>query len=76
MRKKKTSDSGLIILAFVIGIPVFLMMEHPVIFWLVFVPSVTFGIIRFINWITDLSGRRKYKNTRSRNAEADKEVFL
>lgn len=51
MRRKSPVDGGLIILAFVIGVPVFLVMEHPVIFWVVFVPLVVFVIIKFIMWL-------------------------
>lgn len=47
----KNSDAGLIILAFVIGVPAFLLMVYPVIFWIVFVPIVLFGIIKFIMWL-------------------------
>ena len=47
----KNSNIGLIILAFVIGVPMFLLMEHPVFFWIVFVPIVVFGIIKFIMWL-------------------------
>lgn len=50
-RRKKSSDEGLIILAFVIGVPLFLMMEHPIFFWLVFVPVVVFGIVKLIMWL-------------------------
>lgn len=50
MRRKKSGDGGLIILAFVIGVPVFLMMEYPIVFWIVFVPLVVFGIVKFITW--------------------------
>lgn len=51
MRRKKSGDEGLIILAFIIGVPVFLVMQHPIIFWLVFIPLVTFGIVKFITWL-------------------------
>lgn len=44
-------DSDLIILAFVIGVPVFLLMVYPFIFWLIFVPLVVLGIIKFITWL-------------------------
>lgn len=48
----KTSDnSGLIIWAFVIGIPLFLLMEHPLVFWLVFIPLVIIGVTKFITWL-------------------------
>ena len=44
-------DSDLIILAFVIGVTVFLLMVYPFIFWLIFVPLVVLGIIKFITWL-------------------------
>ena len=50
-RKRNKPDGCLMGLAFVIGIPVFLLMVHPIIFWLVFVPLVVFGIILFIAWL-------------------------
>ena len=46
---KQPNESGLIILAFVIGVPTFLLLVYPVVFWLVFVPLVILGIIKFIN---------------------------
>ena len=52
MRRKKKSDGGIIILAFIIGIPVFLAMEYPAVFWLAFVPVVTFLVVRIIMWFT------------------------
>lgn len=51
MRRKKSDDTGLIVLVFVIGVPVFLLMEYPIIFWLVFLPIVVFGIVKFITWL-------------------------
>lgn len=51
MRRKKSDDSGLIGFAFIIGTPLFLLMVHPFIFWLVFVPLVVLGIIKFITWL-------------------------
>lgn len=45
------NDGGLIILAFVVGVPLFLLMEHPVIFWLIFVPICVVGIYGFIKWL-------------------------
>lgn len=51
MRRKKSDNTGLIVLALVIGVPIFLMMEYPIIFWLVFVPLVTYGIVKFITWL-------------------------
>ena len=51
MRRKKSDDAGLIIWAFIIGIPAFLIMQYPVIFWLVFIPLVVFGVVKFITWL-------------------------
>ena len=51
MKRKKKSDDGLIIWAFIIGIPVFLIMQYPIIFWLVFVPAVTFLAVKFVAWL-------------------------
>ena len=33
------------------GVPVFLLMAHPFIFWLIFVPLAVLGIIKFITWL-------------------------
>ena len=51
MRRKKKSDDGLIIWAFIIGVPAFLIMQFPIVFWLVFVPVVTFLVMKVINWL-------------------------
>jgi hypothetical protein len=51
MSRKKKSDDGLIIWAFIIGVPAFLIMQFPFIFWLVFVPVVTFLVVRFVMWL-------------------------
>ena len=51
MRRRKSNDSGLIGCVFIIGIPVLLLMEHPIIFFLVFLPLVVIGVISFINWL-------------------------
>ena len=50
MRRRK-HDGGIIALAFIIGVPVFLLMVHPLIFWLVFVPLVVLGVTKFITWL-------------------------
>ena len=47
----KKSDGNLIIWALVIGIPIYLIMEHPIIFWLVFVPIAVLVIISLIKWL-------------------------
>lgn len=44
-------SAGIVILVFVIGVPLFLLFEHPLIFWLVFVPLAVMGIINFITWL-------------------------
>lgn len=49
--RKKSSDSGVIALAFIVGLPVFLLMVHPLIFWLVYVPIVVILIMSFIGWL-------------------------
>lgn len=51
MSRKKKSDDGLIIWAFILGIPAFLIMQYPIIFWLIFVPVVTYFAIKFITWL-------------------------
>ena len=61
MSKKKSSGEGTIILAFLIGIPVFLMMEYPFIFWLVFVPVVTVTIFKFLDWLFAWKNKRNRK---------------
>ena len=51
MGRRRKNDGGGAILAFIIGIPAFLMMVYPVIFWLVFVPIVVFVIVKVIMWL-------------------------
>lgn len=50
MARRNKSDGG-VIWAIIIGIPVFLLVVHPLIFWLVFVPLVVIGITKFITWL-------------------------
>ena len=42
---------GIVIAMFLVGIPLYLLMEHPFIFWLVFVPLAVVGIANFILWL-------------------------
>ena len=42
---------GTVLLIFLVGVPLYLLMEHPVIFWLIFVPIAVLGIIKFILWL-------------------------
>ena len=46
---KQPDDNVLIILAFVIGVPVFLLLVYPLFFWLVFVPLFILGTVKFIS---------------------------
>ena len=48
---KKDDNTGLIILTLVVGLPIYLLMTYPFIFWLVFVPLALLGIIKFITWL-------------------------
>ena len=50
MRRKKKDDDVLWVV-FVFGLPLFLLMVHPVIFFLVFVPLVIGGIAKFVSWL-------------------------
>ena len=43
--------AGLVILIFLVGVPLFLFFEHPVIFWLIFVPIALIVAIKFIRWL-------------------------
>ena len=50
-RRKKDDDNGcLMFVIVVLGIPLFLLMKHPVIFFLVFLPLVCLGLGALINW--------------------------
>ena len=44
-------SAGIVILIFLVGVPLFLLFEHPVIFWLVLVPIAVLSIIRFLTWL-------------------------
>ncbi len=50
MRKKKKDDNALL-WVFLVGGPICLLMVHPVIFWLVFVPLLVLGIVKFVSWL-------------------------
>lgn len=53
MRRRKSNESNgcLMTVVIIIGIPVFLLMVHPLIFWLVFLPLAVTGIVNFIKWL-------------------------
>ena len=51
MSRRKKSDDSIIIWAILIGIPAFLIVEYPIIFWLVFIPLVILGAVKFIAWL-------------------------
>ena len=42
---------GILLLVFLVGVPLYLLFEHPVIFWLIFVPIAVVSIIKFITWL-------------------------
>lgn len=44
-------SAGLVLVMFLIGVPLWLLFEHPLIFWLVCVPVMVLGIIKFITWL-------------------------
>ena len=48
---KKQDNSGLITFVLIVGIPLYLLITYPFIFWLVFVPLALLGIIKFITWL-------------------------
>lgn len=48
MSRKNKSDYGLIILAFIIGVPVFLAIENPVVFWVIFMPIAVYFVTKLI----------------------------
>ena len=50
-RRDSQPDGCLIAVACIIGIPAFLIMTHPFIFWLVFVPLVVIGAMKIITWL-------------------------
>ena len=43
-------SAGIVFLIFFVGIPLFLFFEHPLIFWLVFVPLAGLGILKLLKW--------------------------
>lgn len=42
---------GLLLLILLVGVPLFLLFEHPVIFWLLVVPIAIIGGIKFVAWL-------------------------
>ena len=44
-------STGLIMFALIGGLIAYLIIERPLIFWLVFVPIVTLIIIKFVLWL-------------------------
>ena len=44
-------DGCLLTVACAIGIPTFLIMTNPFIFWLIFVPLIIIGAIKLITWL-------------------------
>ena len=50
-RGRKKDNSWLIPWAFILGVPMFLLMVHPLIFFLVFVPLVIVFLVNLIKWL-------------------------
>lgn len=50
-RGRKKDDSWMFGWIVFVGVPVFLLMVHPLIFFLVFVPLVIFAIVRIVMWL-------------------------
>ena len=44
-------SAGLVLVIFLIGVPLYLFFEHPLIFWLILVPIAVIIGIRFILWL-------------------------
>lgn len=51
MSRRRKGDDGVIAFAFILGGAVFLLMVHPVIFWVIVIPLVSMGIIRLLAWL-------------------------
>lgn len=51
MSRRGNKNDNTLMWAIVLGVPAFLLMCHPLIFGLVFVPAVVFGIIKFVRWL-------------------------
>ena len=49
-RRKDDGNGCLIFVIVVLGIPLFLLMNHPVFFFLVFLPLVYWGISALVKW--------------------------
>lgn len=52
-RGRKKDDSWLMGLILFVGAPVFLLMEHPVVFWLVFVPLALLFVVSLIKFFAN-----------------------
>lgn len=49
-RRKDDGNGCLIFVIVVLGLPLFLLMNHPVFFFLVFLPLVCWGISALVKW--------------------------
>jgi hypothetical protein len=50
-RGRKKDDSWMFGLIIFVGVPLFLLMVHPLIFFFVFVPLVALVIIKILEWL-------------------------
>lgn len=51
MRRGNQPDGCLLTLVCIIGVIAFLVIEHPLFFWLIFLPIAAVLIIGFITWL-------------------------
>ena len=50
MRRRNDTGSGLMGIICILGIPLYLLMEHPLLFWLVFLPLAIIFVISVVQW--------------------------
>lgn len=50
-RGSNNSDWRLILFVFIVGVPLFLIMNAPILFFLVVLPLAIIGIVKFIKWL-------------------------
>lgn len=49
--RKGGMSAGLLIFTFAVGIPMMLLLEHPVVFWMIFLPLLIIGIVCLVYWL-------------------------
>lgn len=48
---KRNNEGKAIVLALAIGTPIYLLMEHPLIFFAIFLPILILLVVSFIGWL-------------------------